>query len=365
MKTPSPFWKTAWRLVVCFTLLGWVFHSIFLKEGKTAAEARGLAWESLSRSEQWHIAWAHGPAGLWNNLCLVHPLLFALSLLALGAVIFLGIIRWRMVLRVHGLNLSLGRASEISFVAQFFNSFLLGTSGGDLMKAYYAARESHHKKAEAVATVFIDRLIGLWSILFFGALMMLPNLGLLFVHSRLQALSWIFLAMLGTCSLFLALAFWGGVSRAWTGARTWLRRLPKGELLERLLDSCRYIGRQPQVLLRTLALSFVANAFCVLQVWIICEGLNLNIQPVALMVIVPIIYCISALPITPSGLGVRENLFVFIFAVPAIQIAATPALSLSLLVYGGSLFWSIVGGAVYLLFREKHHLAEVELSSNA
>ena len=40
---------------------------------------------------------------------------------------------------------------------------LLGSTGGDLLKAYYAARESHHKKTEAVVTVFVDRLIGLFS----------------------------------------------------------------------------------------------------------------------------------------------------------------------------------------------------------
>ena len=36
------------------------------------------------------------------------------------------------------------------------------------MKAYYAARETHHKKTEAVLTVFVDRVIGLWSMLLFA-----------------------------------------------------------------------------------------------------------------------------------------------------------------------------------------------------
>ena len=75
--------------------------------------------------------------------------------------------------------------------------------------------------------------------------------------------------------------------------------------------------------------------------------------------IVPIVICISALPITPSGLGVRENLYVIMLAAPAINIAATHALSLSLLAYAGSLFWSLVGGLVYACLKETQHLAEV------
>jgi len=39
----------------------------------------------------------------------------------------------------------------------------------------------------------------------------------------------------------------------------------------------------------------------------------------------------------------------------------TAALSLSLLAFAGSLAWSIVGGLVYLGFKQKHHLTEAEL----
>jgi uncharacterized membrane protein YbhN (UPF0104 family) len=84
----------------------------------------------------------------------------------------------------------------------------------------------------------------------------------------------------------------------------------------------------------------------------------------ALFLIVPIIICISAVPITPAGLGVRENLFVFLLAGATMQVPPTLALAVSLLAYAGSLFWSIVGGIVYVTFREKHHLTEAELQEN-
>ena len=96
---------------------------------------------------------------------------------------------------------------------------------------------------------------------------------------------------------------------------------------------------------------------CVLQFGVLARGMQLTISPVALFLIVPMIICIAALPITPSGLGVRENMYVWMLAVPEINIPATPALSLSLLAYAGSLLWSLVGGVVYLAFRERHHLA--------
>jgi hypothetical protein len=46
-------------------------------------------------------------------------------------------------------------------------------------------------------------------------------------------------------------------------------------------------------------------------------------------------------------------------AVPEIHVAKTTALSLSLLAYAGSLFWSLAGGIVYLSLKKKEHLEEV------
>jgi uncharacterized membrane protein YbhN (UPF0104 family) len=228
-----------------------------------------------------------------------------------------------------------------------------------LLKAYYAARETHHKKTEAVMTVLVDRLIGLFVMLLFACLMMLPNLALLRQHGRLAALAWLVLLMMAGCGTLIVLSLWGGLSRTWPGARAWLRRVPKGELLERALAACRQFGREPFFLVWMLLISMVLNVCCVLQILALAWGLHLNVSPMALFVIVPVIVCISALPISPSGLGVRENLYVLMLAVPEINVAPTRALSLSLLAYGGSLFWSLIGGLVYLCRKDRDHLVEV------
>ncbi len=359
MNRARSIWRVGWRVAVSVLLLGWIFHSIFTVEARRFAPAEGQTWGQLSRSEQWHLAWTHGPQALWQTLNLVDATSLIVSLVFMGMTIVLGLLRWRMVLGVQGLNLSLPRTTEISIVAHFFNSFLLGSTGGDLLKAYYAARETHHKKTEAVMTVLVDRLVGLFAMLLFAVLMMLPNLNLLARHRRLAALSWLVVFMMAGCGTLVGVAFWGGVSRTVPKAREWLRRLPKGELLERALEACRQFGRERFFLTRMLLISMVLNVFCVLQILVLAQGLHLQISPLALFVIVPIIVCISALPITPSGLGVRENLYVLMLAVPEINVDPTRALSLSLLAYAGSLFWSLVGGVVYLSRRERDHLVEI------
>jgi uncharacterized protein (TIRG00374 family) len=355
-------WNIAWRVGVCILLLGWIFHAIFLNEAKVAAERNHFPWKELTRSQQWQQAWQNGPHELWLSVSHIEPAALILSVLVVGLVLFVGVIRWRMVLEVHGLHLSWGRATEICAVAHFFNSFLLGSTGGDLMRAFYAARETHHKKTEAVVTVFVDRLVGLWAMLLFSAIMMLPNLSLISSNSTLRAVAVFVLAMTVACSVTIGLAFWGGISKRWPGARAWLRKLPKGAYLEKSLDSCRQFGQHPGFVPRALAISMLLNTLTVIQVWFLAKGMHLDIPPVALMMIVPTVVLIAAMPITPSGLGVRENLFVLMLAAPSIAVPATSALSLSLLAFAGSLFWSLVGGVVYATLRERHHLKESELN---
>lgn len=358
MKRLSQLWKATWRVGLCLFLLVWIFHSIFMNEGRLASTQNGINyWDQLSRGEQWHKAWTIGPVELWHTLWQVHPVALCVAVILAWTMVVLGVIRWRVALRVQGLDLPFRRALNISYIAQFFTAFMLGSAGGDLIKAYYAARETHHKKTEAVTTVFVDRVIGLWAMLFFAGVMMFPNAQLLLRHRGLDVVVLLILGMLGASTVLLILAFWGGVTRHFPHARVWLRKIPKGELLERSLDSCRQFGQHWPFILKATSLSLFINLVMVLHWVVLAAGLHLEISSTTLLLIVPAVSCISAMPLTPGGIGVRENLVVRMLE--PMGISATSALSLSLLAYATVLFWSFVGGLVYLGLKDREHLAEV------
>ncbi len=344
---------------MCLLLLAWIFQAIFYNEGRLAWNHSDAEWQSLSRWERLQIAWQYGPAQLWQTLASMDPWWLLLSLVLMGMTIVIGVIRWQIVLRVHGLHLPLARTAQISFVAHFFNSFLLGSIGGDVLKAYYVARETHHKKTEAVVTVLVDRLIGLFSMLVFGCLLILPNYQLVTSTPRLRAVVIIILAMTVGCGGFLILAFWGGVSKRLPKARAWLRRMPKGEALERSLEAFRLFGRDRTFFWRIFPITMLLNGVIVIHFYVLTLGFHLQVSLLALAAIVPIVTSISALPITPSGLGVRENLYVWMLAVPSVGVPAGQALLLSLVGFAGSLVWSLVGGWIYLTMKEKQHLTEI------
>ena len=354
MKSASNALRLTLKLAISLVLVTWILHGIFAGE----AEQQTKDWASLTFAEQVRASWTIGPVSLWETISGVSIVWLLASFVFMGATIFIGVIRWRLVLAVQGLHLSLGRATGISLVAHFFNSFLLGSTGGDLLKAYFAAAETAQKKAEAVTTVVVDRLLGLFAMLLFVSLMALANWGVVISQKRFMAVMLVVLGMLFASGLVVVLSFWAGPTGARLKFEALLAKLPKGDVLVRCIEACHAFGEKPGFLPRVIGWSMLLSTACVLQIVALGFGLGLPMGEHfrVLLLIVPAIICISALPITPSGIGVRENLYVWLLSATAIGIEAKAALSLSLLAFAGSLLWSLIGGAVYLTFRSRHSL---------
>src|SRR3984893_16831606 len=68
--------------------------------------------------------------------------------------------RWQILLKVQGINLNFGRLSGLFLIGMFYNQFLPGGTGGDIIKSYLLLKETD-KKAGALLAVVFDRLIGL------------------------------------------------------------------------------------------------------------------------------------------------------------------------------------------------------------
>jgi uncharacterized protein (TIRG00374 family) len=339
-------------------LLAWAFHAIFHDQIRAILAANGTDLDALPRGERWRVVWSMGPAQLLRTLLAVQPGWLGVSTALWGATIGLGAWRWLIVLRSHGLDPGFKRTLEISFIAHFFNSFLLGSTGGDLLKAYYAARATHHLKTEAVASVLMDRLLGLFAMLAFAALMLIPNARFVLAHPETLALAVVTLLMLAATGMVLFISLRGGVSQVLPRARLWLRRLPKGEVIERGVEACRALGRAHGLLGRALGISFLLTIVCVLQLATLIWGYGLGTPMAPIFLIVPAVICISALPVTPNGLGVRDNLYLYLLSLPEVGISAGTAVAISLVAYAASLVWSAVGGVLYIALRREPDLQQ-------
>ena len=123
-------------------LIGSIFGFLFWNAAHaTDAEGKNIFNVLYEQPKRWHF-------------------LVAAFLVQLFAVA-LTFIRWRWLLRTLGLNCSRRDAFRLGFLGLMLNLAPLGIVGGDAVKAVMIARKNPDYKAQAVASVIIDRFLGL------------------------------------------------------------------------------------------------------------------------------------------------------------------------------------------------------------
>ena len=88
----------------------------------------------------------------------------------LATAAFLTLVRWYLLVRAQGLQVTFPQAMRLGLMGLFYNQFLPGGVGGDIVKATGLAR-SQERRTVAVATVLMDRVIALWGLVWFTALL--------------------------------------------------------------------------------------------------------------------------------------------------------------------------------------------------
>lgn len=268
-------------------------------------------------------------------------LLFAYSLDFVGLLI--SSTRWRGLLRAQDVDVPWGFLVKSYMVANFFNNLLPSTVGGDASRAY----DSYHaasRTADAMASVLVDRLLGLLALVLFAVVSM-PFAREL--TADLPALSvWIALGGMGLLA-FVWVVFFGGASV--------LGRLagplpgPIRRIATRVSAAfAAYRGRHG-VLGVAFALSVLLQANVVLYFVLIAAAMGLPVPTVAFLLIVPLATFVMMIPVTINGIGLRENVLALFLAVYGV--GNSEAVAFAWLLYLGGLIQGVLGGVVYAMRR--------------
>lgn len=100
----------------------------------------------------------------------IHYGFFSLAVIITIPSVLLTFVRWYVLVRAVEIPFTLFNAVRLGMVGFFFNIFLPGAVGGDIIKAAFLARD-HHRRTVAVSTVIMDRAIALWALVWFVAVL--------------------------------------------------------------------------------------------------------------------------------------------------------------------------------------------------
>jgi len=305
---------TVFQVLVTIGLLWWLFHD---------PQRRLTVWNALQTADwRWMFA----------------------AMAAAGLCEFFGILRWQLFLKMLHLRVRLSEVAKLFFIGAFFNQFLPGTTGGDVVRVLYLMRDHPEHRTAGFLSVAIDRLL---------AVLVLVAMGLGFAWLRSDWFASSF-AVGNTMKVFAIVLFAIGFGLAASfllTSRHLVGRLParfpmREQIvkLSTLWQLCIENRREallgaiytvPMLLFYFAAFYFVALAF------------TAKVSFLDMTSIMPLVTAISSLPISLNGIGVREALFAKLLS----ELCGVPqgtGLLISITGMFVYMVWGLPGGLFYL-----------------
>jgi len=252
-----------------------------------------------------------------------------------GPALFLMAVRLRLLLAAGGVTVPFFTLVRLHYLGFFFNTFMPGGAGGDIIKAVYLSRHSP-RKAEAATMVLIDRVVGL-----FGLLIMAG--GVVLVDYRdLHGIA----VQVGTISLVLTASFvlfFSATFRRLVRLEMLIARLPRADVIARVDAALYGLRDRKGTLASALALTVGLQLLEVIGVSFAGRAVGIHRASFAhYLAFVPIGYLFNALPLSFGGIGLMEGAYLKLFHDAGVA-TATQGFMLGVLARLVVIAWSLVG----------------------
>jgi len=347
---------TVIQVVVTLGILVWVFHD----PQKRAQVYTSLAGIKTRQQWGWIVA----------------------GILCYGLVEVLAAARWQILLRVQDVKIGTWRLVSLLMIGIFFNQFMPGGTGGDVVKIFYLMKETPGKRTQALLAALMDRMIGLLGLIIVAGTLIawrwnwltqgqpLPHFELGWLVSPGAMKAWLVQIPDTTKLLYLLLAVLGasvlgvGTSFVITGfglVHKLSPRFPKRDIFVDLSIAYNAYARVWKSSLAALFLSFGIHIASFTVFFCAARSLLAPVKFWDFNSVMPIVTTLSALPISVGGTGPREGMFQALMS-ELFGLTKGQSVAISLTGFVLVLFWGVVGGAVYAFYRPTEHakLSEVE-----
>lgn len=263
---------------------------------------RGAVLHALAQA-----AWAPMLAATLLNLVNVH----------------LKVVRWQQILEVRGIRYPLRRAWP-AFLSSVYLGMLTPGRVGDVLRIQYLRHDLDVPYAEGLASIVVDRLCDLYVLALFVAIGVVHYSPVI-----VGQLAWI---------------TWGGVAAIVIGPLLFLvpgvaertmgrvyARLAKGSTADLGVFLAAVRASMGRPLLRTIPMTALAFGVNYVQGYIIAGSMGLAMSFFDAMCLLAIASLLGLLPISVSGVGVRELFFALVF--PLLGFTPAAGVTFGLLVF--------------------------------
>jgi len=274
--------------------------------------------------------------------------------LALGCMLIsnvLGAVQWTLILKNLDIHLPFRSALSFYFTGLFFNNFMLGFIGGDFVRIYDIAKTSG-KNSEAISTVFLDRLIGLFTLTLFAVIAAFFTLELI----RSNFLIVLTVSVLSIICFVLVFLYSKPFAKKFEtfGRKVLPDRFHKK--IREIYNSLNYYGAHPRLLRKLFLISVCVQTLRIFVHYCTARSVDVAIGLEFFFIFIPVIALLVTIPVTVGGIGLRESSGAMLF-----QYAGVPGpttVVFEIMAFTVAIICSLPGGIAFI-FR-KHESKKVE-----
>lgn len=273
------------------------------------------------------VLWVHYDVG-WDNLVKtfskLNPVIFAAALGIFAICQIIVGLRWWLLLRTQSIFIAFWTAVRLHFLGLFYNNFMPGSVGGDLIRAWYVTRHTD-KKFEAALSVFVDRAIGLLStviIAVFFYSFFLRGKGVVIPSEKQQQQAffvtvsecrWIIFWVLAAIVLILC-----GLSLHKQGrkilTKSWASiRVHSISIITRFKDAIVIYCSRPLAVLAVFVLTFFLQIITITGFWFLGQNMGIEASIKYYYVFFALTWVLGAVPVSIGGAVVVEGTLIYLF----------------------------------------------------
>ena len=251
--------------------------------------------------------------------------------------VVLSTVRWGQVLEALDIPSELPPLVSHTLAGMFVSNFLPTTVGGDVLRVARLSAANGQRHG-SVASVVVERLTGFFVLPFITLVALAGNPTLLHLgrasHLALAAAVATLVALVAILLLVSSPRVGERLpDRSWLGfvvaVHTGLARL----------------RRDPAAALAVLVSALAYQLTMVAGAWMAGHALGLQVGWSAMMAFIPIVAIAQVLPLSVSGLGLREGALVLLLA--PLGVASGQAVAFGLLLYGMNMVVSLLGAPAF------------------
>ncbi|HME88251.1 MAG TPA: lysylphosphatidylglycerol synthase transmembrane domain-containing protein [Chthoniobacterales bacterium] len=271
----------------------------------------------------------------------------AAGVLAYVVVEIAAALRWHVLLRVQNIRLSPARLGGLFLIGIFYNQFLPGGTGGDIIKSYLLLKETSDHKAGALLAVVFDRLIGLVALVTITVAFIGLRYDWITRTPETRHLVWVLILLLGVS---LASLFASFIISGFNLFHLLPQKFPGRDKLIEIAAAYHLYARHWIATFVAFVASLVAHLATFTTFLCVAYAFHAGVKVVDLFSVLPVERTITAVPISFAGVGLREQILqVMLHNLCGVEVAVAKLIgTMSFLVM---LLSSTPGGIIYFFYR--------------